>query len=55
MEEQKTAEREISYEGTSSVSSFMQDLIIFLALQLKKEGQDKKEDIQPPRGSEPTK
>jgi hypothetical protein len=42
MEEKKTTGREISYEGTSSFSSFMQDLIIFLALQLKKEGQDKK-------------
>jgi hypothetical protein len=46
VEEQKTAGREISYEGTSSVSSFMQDLVRFLALQLKKEGQDKKEDTQ---------
>jgi hypothetical protein len=54
MKEQKTAGKEISYEGTSSVSSFMQDLIRFLALQLKKEGQDKKEDIQPLRGSGPT-
>jgi hypothetical protein len=41
MEEQKTAGREISYEGTSLVSSFMKDLIRFLALQLKKEGQDR--------------
>jgi len=32
MEEQKTAGREISYEGASSVSSFMQYLIRFLAL-----------------------
>jgi hypothetical protein len=54
IEEQKTAGREISYEGTSFVSSFMQDLIKFLALQLNKEGQDKKEDIQPSRGSGPT-
>jgi hypothetical protein len=53
MEEQKTAGREISYEGTSFASPFMQDLIRFLALQLKKEGQDKKEAIQPPRGSGP--
>jgi hypothetical protein len=44
MEKQKTAEREIFYEGTSSVNSFMQDLVRYLTLQLKKEGQDKKED-----------
>jgi hypothetical protein len=44
MEEQKIAEREIVYEGTSSVNSFMQDLVRYLTLQLKKEGQDKKED-----------
>jgi hypothetical protein len=54
MKEQKTAGRKISYEVTSSVSSFMQDLIRFLALQLKKEGQDKEEDIQLPRGRGPT-
>jgi hypothetical protein len=52
MEEQKTVGREISYEGTSSISSFIQDLIRFLALQLKKEGQDKKEDIHPPKGEQ---
>jgi hypothetical protein len=40
----KTAEREISGEGTPSASSFMQDLVRFLALQLKNEGQDKDED-----------
>jgi hypothetical protein len=44
MEEQKTAGREISYEGKSFVISFMQDLVRFLVLQLKKEGQDKDED-----------
>jgi len=54
MEEQKTGEREIFYEGTSSVSSFMQDLVRYLTLQLKKEGQDKEEDTQSPRGSGPT-
>jgi len=54
LEEQKAARREISYEETSSVSSFMQDLVRFLALQLKKEGQDKKEDTHTPRGSGPT-
>jgi hypothetical protein len=52
MEEQKTAGREISYEGTSSVSSFMQDLVRFLALQLKKEGHDKKEDTHPQGGAD---
>jgi hypothetical protein len=50
----KTAEREISGEGTPSVSSFMQDLVRFLALQLKIEGQDKDEDTHSPRGSRPT-
>jgi len=54
MEEQKTAGREISYEGTSSVNSFMQDLVRFLALQLKKKGQDKDKDTHSPRGSRPT-
>jgi hypothetical protein len=56
MEEQKTAGREISYEGTSSVNSFMQDLVRFQALQLKKEGQDEDEDedTHSPRGSRPT-
>jgi hypothetical protein len=54
MEKQKTAKREISYEGTSSVNSFMQDLVRYLTLQLKKEGQDKEEDTQSPRGSGPT-
>jgi hypothetical protein len=54
MEEHKIVGREISYEGTSSVSSFMQDLVRFLALQLKKERQDKDEDTHSPRGSRPT-
>jgi hypothetical protein len=54
MEKQKTAEREIFYEGTSFVSSFMQYLVRYLTLQLKKEGQDKKEDTHSLRGSEPT-
>jgi hypothetical protein len=54
MEEQKTTGKEISYEGTSSVSSFMQDLVRFLTLQLKKEGQDKDEDTHSSRGSKPT-
>jgi hypothetical protein len=54
MDEQKTAEREIFYEGTSSVSSFMQDLVRYLTLQLKKEGHDKEEDTHSPRGSRPT-
>jgi hypothetical protein len=54
MEEQKTEEREIIYEETSSVSSFMQDLVRYLTLQLKKEGQDKKENTHLPRGSGPT-
>jgi hypothetical protein len=34
----KTAAREISSEGTSSASTFMQDLVRFLTLQLQKEG-----------------
>jgi hypothetical protein len=46
MEEQKTTGKEISYEGTFFVR--------FLALQLKKEGQDKDEDTHSPRGSRPT-
>jgi hypothetical protein len=54
VEKQKTAERDIFYEGTSSVSSFMQDLVKYLTVQLKKEGQEKKEDTHPPRGSGPT-
>jgi hypothetical protein len=52
VEKQKTAEREIFYEGTSSVNSFMQDLVKYLTLQLKKEGQDKKEDTHPPKGEQ---
>jgi hypothetical protein len=54
VEKQKTAEREIFYEGISFVSSFMQDLVRYLTLQLKKEGQDKKEDTHPLRASGPT-
>jgi hypothetical protein len=54
MEKQKTVEREIFYEGTSSVSSFIQYLVRYLTLQLKKEGQDKKKGTHSPRGSEPT-
>jgi len=54
MEVQKTGGRKISYEGTSSVSSFIQDLVIFLALQLKKEGQEGDKDTHSPRGSRPT-
>jgi hypothetical protein len=34
----KTTTREISSEGTSSTSTFMQDLVRFLTLQLQKEG-----------------
>jgi hypothetical protein len=52
MEEQKTAEREIVYEETSFVNSFMQDLFRYLTLQLKKEGQDKKEDTHPQGGAD---
>jgi hypothetical protein len=54
MEEQKTTGKEISYEGTSSVNSFMQDLVRFLALQLQKEGNDKDNDTHSPWGSRPT-
>jgi hypothetical protein len=54
MEEQKIAGKEISNEETSSVSSFMRDLVRFLTLQLKKEGQDKDEDTHSPRGSRHT-
>jgi hypothetical protein len=50
----KTAEREISSEETSSASSFMQDLVRFLTLQLKKEGLDKDEDTHSSRASKPT-
>jgi hypothetical protein len=52
MEEQKTAEREIVFEETSSVSSFMQDLVKYLTLQLKKEGQVKKKDTHPQGGAD---
>jgi hypothetical protein len=34
IEKQKTAEKEIFYEGASSVSSFMQDLVRYLELSL---------------------
>jgi uncharacterized protein YbaR (Trm112 family) len=51
----KTTEREISDEGTPSASSFMQDLVRFLALQLKNEGHDKDEDTHSLKGSRPTK
>jgi hypothetical protein len=54
MEKQKTAERETFYEGTSSVSSFMEDLVRYRALQLKKGGQDKEEVNHSPRESRPT-
>jgi hypothetical protein len=54
IEKQKTAENEIFYKGTSSVSFFMQDLVRYLELQLKKGRQDKEEDTHSLRGSEPT-
>jgi hypothetical protein len=54
VEKQKTAEREIFYEGTLFVSSFMRDLVRYLKLQLKKGGQDKEEDSHYSRGSGPT-
>jgi hypothetical protein len=54
MEKQKTAEKEIFYEGTSFVNSFMQDLVRYLELQLKKGRQDKEEDTHSQRGSRPT-
>jgi hypothetical protein len=54
MEKQKTAEKEIFYEGTSSVSSFMQDLVRYLELQVKKGRHDKEEDTYSPRGRGPT-
>jgi hypothetical protein len=50
----KTVAREISSEGTSSASSFIQDLVRFLTLQLQMEGQDKDEDTHSPRGNRPT-
>jgi hypothetical protein len=50
----KTVAREISSEGTSSASTFMQDLVRFMTLQLHKEGQDKDEDTHSPRGNKPT-
>jgi hypothetical protein len=49
VERPKTLEKETFYEGTPSVSSFMQDLVRYLVLQLKKE-----EDAHSPRGSRPT-
>jgi len=54
IEKQKTAEKEIFYEGTSSVSSFMQDLVRYLELQVKKGRHDKEEDTYSPRGRGPT-
>jgi hypothetical protein len=51
VEKQKTAERELFYEGTTFVSSFMRDMVKYLKLQLK---QDKEEDSHSLRGSEPT-
>jgi hypothetical protein len=54
LEKQKTAESEICYEGNSPANSFMQDLVRFLTLQLKKEGQDKDEDTHSSRGSRHT-
>jgi hypothetical protein len=42
MEKHNIAERETFYEGISFISSFMQDLVRYLALQLKKGGQDKR-------------
>jgi hypothetical protein len=54
MKKQKTAESKICYEGKSPVSSFMQDLVRYLTLQLKKEGHDKDEDTHSSRGSRPT-
>jgi hypothetical protein len=47
-------EREIFYEGTPFVSSFMRYLVRYLELQLNKGGQDKDEDTHSLRGSEPT-
>jgi hypothetical protein len=49
---QEDCKREISGEGTPSASSFMQDLVRFLALQLKNEGHDKDEDTHSPRGED---
>jgi hypothetical protein len=54
VEIQKTTEREIFYEGTPFVSSFMRDLVRYLKLQLNKGGQDKEEDTHSPRGSRST-
>jgi hypothetical protein len=54
VEKQKTAEREISCEGTPFVSSFMRDLVRYPELQLKKGGEEKEEDTHSPRGSGPT-
>jgi hypothetical protein len=49
VEKQKTIESEISYEGTSFVSSFMRDLVRDLDSQL-----NKGDDTHSPRGSGPT-
>jgi lipoate-protein ligase A len=46
---QRTAKREIFYEGTPFVSSFMRDLIRYLELQLKKGGQDKEDGTHSPK------
>jgi hypothetical protein len=54
MEKHKTTKRDISYEGTSFVSSFMRDLVRYVELQLNKGGPDKEKDIYFPRRSGPT-
>jgi hypothetical protein len=54
LEKQKTAESEICCEGDCPASSFMQYLVRFLALQLKKEVQDKNKDTHSPRGNRHT-
>jgi hypothetical protein len=53
LKKKKTAEREIFYEGTPFVNSFMRDLVRYLELQLNNGGQDKEEDTHSPRGSNP--
>jgi hypothetical protein len=52
MEKQKTAERETFYEGTSSVSSFMQDLVRYLALQVKRKDRTRKRTPTPSVGAD---
>jgi hypothetical protein len=54
VEKKKIAEKELFYEGTPFVSSFMRDLVRYLVLQLNKGGQDKEEDTHSLRGSVPT-